>query len=784
MNNILGQFYSGGYNVSSSKNNLMTNKNQHYQYSSNGLGISNEKNSSGYKNNNSSLYQNSPYRNQNNSSTDINRQNLLESINKNMFYSSSSKNIVNSNFNYNSDNKLSLNNSPHKKLYTPIHERQDSSKKNNVIENLDLFKLDMTKDLLKILKGQKKIQNDEFMSELEDFNRLIRSTIEERNKNKNDQIKMLTNDLSKYYKEISKFIEEDSENNIYEYNKFQAQMKAYKEEMKNKLNGLENSQKLHLQELGYIMLNQGDEKSELFSHQYVNIRSVHQGKKSLKGVLESYKRVINYVTPADYEINDVVENLNFRRTEKNKKRGKFDSVLADQQLLEIYGAKNRGNLNLLLKDQNQKIDQDLYNLDIEEYKNLKLSDITEKTKLLRRDEMKRSFEKISYEETNFNEDINNVKLKGINKFRSYVNVIISRNRFNKLYSERISHIRLETLKHFKNHYNKVELEIQNWLMNSTKSTYYAMKNSEDLDVDLSNLGSTRGSVLFSSEMKEKFVKLEIRLKSFLEQILENLNKNTFDFDTLAFLKILITENHPLPIKFFSSFEISRLEFIDDNLQYEFSDVFHKNKILVNLSETQKLMIILFFVMIKIFLKNILLENKNFKHQKVRKNFKMIASVYYHIIIEYFKSKLEVKTDAESIVESELNSNQIKLSRLNYEELPFKKGVDREYVITANKYSYKKYKLAASIMKRETEASNHSLMQQFNMLNEINEILPDFNPDYDCNEFQCVSNHIYKKNELQPYFILAQQRNITESLKTLILEIGQRLLNLLMGKSVI
>ncbi len=71
------------------------------------------------------------------------------------------------------------------------------------------------------------------------------------------------------------------------------------------------------------------------------------------------------------------------------------------------------------------------------------------------------------------------------------------------------------------------------------------------------------------------------------------NEDTFDKKTIIFLKLIYTNNHFIPFKFYTRFELSRIKIIDGCI--------------FNLKEQQKSMIYTVLIILKILVKFILVD---------------------------------------------------------------------------------------------------------------------------------------------------------------------------------
>lgn len=111
----------------------------------------------------------------------------------------------------------------------------------------------------------------------------------------------------------------------------------------------------------------------------------------------------------------------------------------------------------------------------------------------------------------------------------------------------------------------------------------------------------------NSEVRERYVKLEIRLKQILDNLIENTNEKMITTQMSSFLKLISSSNNCIPFKFFSLFELTRIKTED--------------VIIGTLNNNQTAMIFCVYLIIKILVKTILVDLKfssSIKSQNIKK----------------------------------------------------------------------------------------------------------------------------------------------------------------------
>jgi hypothetical protein len=97
----------------------------------------------------------------------------------------------------------------------------------------------------------------------------------------------------------------------------------------------------------------------------------------------------------------------------------------------------------------------------------------------------------------------------------------------------------------------------------------------------------------NSETKERFIKLETRLKGIIDNLIEHTTVEELDLKSISFLKIITTENTILPFKFFSLFELSRLNISGNRI--------------MEITNNLKGLILCIYLICKILIKGIMIE---------------------------------------------------------------------------------------------------------------------------------------------------------------------------------
>jgi len=101
-----------------------------------------------------------------------------------------------------------------------------------------------------------------------------------------------------------------------------------------------------------------------------------------------------------------------------------------------------------------------------------------------------------------------------------------------------------------------DLELSNWVYTSVRVPYLSIYNFDNLKLNVNEFGNSMNKN--TPEIKEKYLKLETRLRHFMDSLIENTNNQKINMNILKYLKFLIHERVFIPHKFLSYFELCRL----------------------------------------------------------------------------------------------------------------------------------------------------------------------------------------------------------------------------------
>ena len=153
-----------------------------------------------------------------------------------------------------------------------------------------------------------------------------------------------------------------------------------------------------------------------------------------------------------------------------------------------------------------------------------------------------------------------------------------------------------------------------------------------------------------------------------------------------------------------------------------------------------------------------MSKSKFKNNKpFNRNFKIIGSIFYYYIIEYFKKEVPKIEDKERIsIEAYLNQTNGKVKELKLETLQYNENLDEQYLLALQRF--------------EKNKNNYLLNdEEQKLLIHINPQLPSYPNDTNYNEVNCISSKVYKEYELNPFFVQVRinKYNITQRIEDLI-----------------
>lgn len=183
------------------------------------------------------------------------------------------------------------------------------------------------------------------------------------------------------------------------------------------------------------------------------------------------------------------------------------------------------------------------------------------------------------------------------------------------------------------------------------------------------------------------------------------------------------------------------------------------------------MILLVYLIIKMLVKTILIDLKFSPNMNssIKKNFKMIASIYYHSTLDLIKdtcpiirSKQEIGLeDNDHIVRQHIFKKNLYEAKSNIVG-----KIDPSYIEACKKIYQNK----------RADENDLTYLDEEKLFNRINKKLTHYTPDTKQDDIESISTHLYTAEELRGYNILAEANNF--SIKDKIKEFSDKLLEII------
>ena len=275
-------------------------------------------------------------------------------------------------------------------------------------------------------------------------------------------------------------------------------------------------------------------------------------------------------------------------------------------------------------------------------------DLYEKEKLHNKKLLKKIEEKL----LSFNKKNKNNFLKPKNKFRSYIYYIIAARRIMNIKYFIYKELKYKIVSYYIENVEDMDLILKKLVFYSIKNIYEEIIINNDINLNL----------IIEKNSKKK-QEIYFNLQNYLENIIQGLNKNFFDGTSkqmLKYLSIYITNYSYIPSDFFTMFELVRINILQTGE-------------IINLNDNQRIMILGFYIIIKIMLRYLFLEMNFHKNliknltKKIKSNIKIIVSVIYRGLINLFKNECEIKREIDEI---ENNIDTTNFMKVIYEKKEF------------------------------------------------------------------------------------------------------------------
>jgi hypothetical protein len=591
-------------------------------------------------------------------------------------------------------------------------------------KNIIDLKEEISNKILKLKRNQDKMRFNEFLEELSEFREVFHKSIKKSHENSKNEIDLLKNKFNSIKNEIQKTVTIENEANKSFLTSMTDEVKDYQSQLKNRIEEIEKKQKLHMEGLNRILDNSTDERTKELA------------KRFLSGDEESLKNNESiYIKPQSNEVEQVVKDL---MKKSNSLHGRRKTQIVEAHLRKVINKTK------------------VFNQHLEESAKTKenFGDVSEKSKLLKY--VSKRFETHLINEEEY-------KLGPINNFRKAVYVVIACKRFKLIKKQNLRIELFDSLKNFTINYVQSNELLKNYVFESVKVSFNSIFNFSDLDLDISNKKYSKNDL----ELKNKYIKLEVRLKEFLDEMINHTDLAIIPKESFIFLKILLSRKAYIPLQFFSLFELSRLEISNESSPFP-------GCYIENMKEKHQAMILSFFILLKILVKHFMLD-KNFPKSismtaDKLKNLKIIASIIYNECIEIYKQHCpyinSTKTVNYFISNQSLFKNKKNLyfdtKRLN------KNTTDKSFIEALEIMNNKRMNGISNFIDNENQEKE--IFSKF--YGKLAKYGNDQNPD----GIDYLSSVLFKPAELATYYLMSKENKF--DLKVLIFQWVKKLIKIL------
>lgn len=208
------------------------------------------------------------------------------------------------------------------------------------------------------------------------------------------------------------------------------------------------------------------------------------------------------------------------------------------------------------------------------------------------------------------------------KLKSYLIVGYFISKANSLTRESNFKVKYESLTFFVNFTKTVLIELEDWVRRICLPAIDSIRTSEGLNLDMSEIVNTN-----TDESKSLFLKLKVRIEAIISPMLENISKDGLDITVLTWLRLSFSSYRVIPFGFYYNFVLNRIRTLNGELVY--------------VDQKHIFLIMTFTIFILILVSKIFLSEMKSSNASIRNNFRMIASVFYYEVINFYKKKMKI-----------------------------------------------------------------------------------------------------------------------------------------------
>ena len=229
-------------------------------------------------------------------------------------------------------------------------------------------------------------------------------------------------------------------------------------------------------------------------------------------------------------------------------------------------------------------------------------------------------------------DPNNLEMKPINKFRKYVYVVIAARRILNVQYMVYKTLKFNSVSYFLTYYEDMDIILKKNIYYAIVEPFTEIITNKTLDLN----------VVIERDVDQH--QIYIDLQDYLKRIIKGLQTKFFQGisdSMLKYLSLFISNYSYIPSDFFTLFELVRFKTTETG---EFID----------LNKSERIMILGFYIIIKILLRNLFLEmiftqnNISMLNKRIKLNIKMVVSVLFRGLIKYFRKECVTRRNLEDL----------------------------------------------------------------------------------------------------------------------------------------
>ena len=296
---------------------------------------------------------------------------------------------------------------------------------------------------------------------------------------------------------------------------------------------------------------------------------------------------------------------------------------------------------------------------------------------------------------------NYTDLQPINRFRSYVYIIIAARRMLNIRYLVYKELKFDAVSYYISNFEDMDIILKKLVYNSVKEPLLEILNDSELVLNLTTPDQNNHDIynLFQDYM-------ERIIKGFNEKFFKGISD-----DMLTYLSLYVCNQSFIPKDFFTTFELVRFRTTETG---EF----------IELDDQNRKMILIFYIFIKILLRNVFLElifNQTDRKKlslNAKLNMKMIVSVLYRTLIDKLIKNCVTKTNLDDVEDAEEMTAFLKL-RFSKREFKLNRYLKKRYFLKISEVQNKKKRVSVRSREPITPSSENEEDESVRQIRQTN-----------------------------------------------------------------